>query len=92
MKNGHIHNSIPAEAVLKWVVKERDEAKDKVEQLTGYAKALELQIEDLQRELEAVKAAKEKAENENAGRMRLARFATHLKKAREEIELIERAL
>lgn len=48
MKSMNPH--IPAEAVLKYVVRQRDEALNKLEQLTGYAEALEFQVEDLTKE------------------------------------------
>ena len=87
MKNGHIHNSIPAEAVLKWVVKERDEAKDKVEQLTGYAKALELRIEDLQRELQSAKDT-----TARIGKMKGRKFFYHLGVISRELEIMAKAI
>lgn len=87
MKNGHIHNDIPAEAVLKWVVKERDEARAKVEQLTGYAQGLEKYIQDLQSQIDYIKAEKERI-----GRMKAAKFAKHLNKIKEETKVLEQAL
>ena len=77
----------PETKLTRWVVKERDEARAKVEQLTGYAQGLEKYIQDLQNQIDYIKAEKERI-----GRMKAAKFAKHLNKIKEETKVLEQAL
>lgn len=61
---GRTNNShIPPEAVLKWVVRQRDEFSSKLEQLIGYTKALELRVSELQEENEGYRRTLKKIRN-----------------------------
>ena len=51
--SGNTH--LPPEAVLKWVIKQRDEFAAKLEQLIGYTKALELRCSELEEQKEEYK-------------------------------------
>ena len=51
---------IPPEAVLKWVIRQRDELAEKLEQLIGYTKALEVRNSELQEENEEYRRAMKK--------------------------------
>lgn len=56
-----MNKDVPPEGVIKWLAKERDKALEKLEQVTGYAKALETRI--LEMEAAANMAREEYAEN-----------------------------
>lgn len=57
-----IQNDIPLEAVLKYIKRERDKYKEKVEILTAYSKSLEAKIKNLaSKESDLEKALKEVA-------------------------------
>lgn len=43
---------VPPEAVITWLCKERDEARDKCEKLMGYTKGLEIRIQEMEQDLE----------------------------------------
>ncbi len=46
--NKEMNPDVPIEAVVKWLVRERDTAKAKLEQLTGYTKALEFRVMEME--------------------------------------------
>lgn len=77
----------------KWTWRKRQKQRDrewmeaKVEQLTGYAQGLEKYIQDLQSQIDYIKAEKERI-----GRMKAAKFAKHLNKIKEETKVLEQAL
>ena len=39
---------VPIEGVVKWLARERDRAEEKLEQVTGYAKAMETRIMEME--------------------------------------------
>ena len=43
---------VPPEAVITWLCKERDEARDKFEKLVGYTKGLEIRIQEMEQDAE----------------------------------------
>lgn len=51
MKNSN--PDVPLEAVVKYLVKERDEANAKLEQLVGYTKSLEVRVKEMEAERES---------------------------------------
>ena len=46
-----MNEDVPIEAVVKWLARERDTLRDKLEQLTGYAKAMETRIMEIEARL-----------------------------------------
>lgn len=54
-----ISNDIPLEAVLKYIVKERDRYKNKLEILIPYTKSLEQKVKSHEKNIELVKQCKE---------------------------------
>lgn len=74
---------VPLEAVVKYLVKERDHYKQKMEQVAEYAKLLEARIEEM-KEQEAVRlvdALRKDEMAEEAAERRIAKFAKKYKKA-----------
>lgn len=43
-----MNKDVPVEAVIKWLARERDNALDKLEKLTGYTKALEIRVMEME--------------------------------------------
>ena len=43
-----MNKDVPVEAVVKWLARERDNALDKLEKLTGYTKALEIRVMEME--------------------------------------------